>query len=209
MNNNTICCKLRNGITDILERMTGSVSVNSCESEYQRKMNTVNITSSIKTNERFETEENYEGTTMIIPAGTHLCPNNRHFIPDEKHERSGIMQDDFYIILNQSVEIRLEHAISVIIDGVKFNVINSDSMKRYHDMPTGDLRNSQSFVIPEGTSYHVSDASKDAIGLSHFLKMDEKFRVKPGSYVYLTEGAELILNDKVNVILKNRTLCML
>lgn len=154
------------------------------------------------------TVQNDTRPIIIIPAGTQLCPMNRHDSDENINP-----EETYYIIINKSIEVRLDTLFTVIINGVTFNIINPKTRN------TDNLKNSvsSSVVIPKDTPYYVSDANKDSIGLTHLLKTDERFRIRPGSYIYLLDNTELVMCDVkdnivfvdvVRLIVEGQTKCM-
>jgi hypothetical protein len=151
-------------------------------------------------------------TRIILPAGTQLCPELRYPLLKEKSK----MEDIFYITLNQSIEIRLDSEIRIKINNNDFVVVDQNiswaENNTYVDT-LGEFEHQglQTITIPKNTQYCIPDPTHDLIGLSHLLQIDEKFKIRPGSTVYLLEGTEVVMlgdsKNNVHMILKNMTKC--
>ena len=208
MSRRKICDFSRNIIWNVFETLKSNVF--NLFNLSKRSNNVVDESSNSETN-----QEKDNRPIMIIPSGTQLCPTKRHDFDENINPA-----ETFYITINKSIEVRLDTSFTVMINGASFNVIDSNSKNKTN------TRNDvfHSVVIPKNTPYYVSDAKKDSIGLTHLLKTDERFRIRPGSYVYLLDGTDLLLGDKkeflekyqsdimfldgVHVMLKGKTKCV-
>jgi len=148
---------------------------------------------------------------IMVPVGTQLCPA----------ERYDLKLEEYYITLNQRITLHLDNAISVVINGSTFYVVDRDSNfdagNNSDNRLSLDKKNLQSFIVPKGTSYLVNDCNKDPIGLPRTLEADTRFRVRPGSQVHLQAGTAVLFpsnvtteNNKslpVRMVLIHETIC--
>jgi hypothetical protein len=128
---------------------------------------------------------------IIIPAGTTVCPETR-----------AQMGHNYYITLNDEIRTQLDSQITVMINGSNFNVnvhptVEQSTLSSNVHICSGNRTPFQSFVVPTGTSYFINDAVRDSLGLSHLTEINSRFRIAPGSTVYLQAGTELTLYNNI------------
>ena len=186
-------------------------------------------------------------TTMIIPSGTQLCPERRYPLltntlkvdpsktdpsktdpskidsnPGQDHGQEPKMEDIFYITLNQSVEIKLDSEIKIKINDIDFVVVDQNvswSENNTYKNSQNKIAHQclQTITIQKNTPYCIPNPNRDSLGLSYLLQTDEKFKIRPGSTIYLLEGTEVVMvednkkhpcvRNNVHMILRNRTKC--
>lgn len=151
--------------------------------------------------------------TIIIPSGTQLCPERRYPLLAKLEEAK--MEDIYYITLNQSVEIKLDSEMKIKINNNEFVVVDQNiswsENNTYQNSPNKNEHTINTFTIPKQTPYCVPDLARDAIGTSHLLQADEKFKIRPGSTIYLPAGTEVVMleenKNNIHMILRNITKC--
>jgi hypothetical protein len=123
----------------------------------------------------------------------------------------------YYIKLLEEIEIEIDTIITVEVNGVPFNIVDKQIHDPFKYGTTRSLRarrRFQSFVVPKKTSYVVSDPIRDMVGVGLTMKTNQRVVIMPGSTVYLTEGANAILNETIetpnpheeNIVLPNDVL---
>jgi hypothetical protein len=119
-----------------------------------------------------------------FPSGIQIKPLRRY---------TGVT-DFYYMTLQQPVCAKLDHKISVRIQGVNFNVF-PESENNKNDVA--------SFNFPSEIRYCINNVNMDPIGLTHNTECADDYCIKTGTECVISKGTTIVLTDQNNDDKKN------